>query len=94
MIALLIAAVIAIWLVALQVWNITTLTRSLTTVQGFLRLLGGAVIGFAALLLLYAALPAGVEDGFSLLSIVTFVTALAVEFTIGDDLRNLYTRKS
>jgi hypothetical protein len=92
-IALLIAAVIAIWLLALQVWNITTLTRSLATIQGFLRLLAGAAIGFGALLLLYAALPAGVEDAFSLLSIVTFVTALAVEFTIGDDLRHIYTRK-
>lgn len=83
-------AVIAVWVCALQIWNITTLTRSLSTVRGWARLLGGALVGLLALSMLYVSLPAWANDAFSFLSILTFLTALAVEFIVGDDLRQFY----
>lgn len=93
MIAVSIAAVIVVWTLALQIWDITTLTSSLLTFRGMLRLIGGAIAGFGALVLLYVSLPAPVGEAFSYLSIVTFITALVVEFIIGDDLRSFFAGK-
>lgn len=93
MIVISLAAVIVVWIVALQIWDITTLTRSLGTLRGILRLFGGMLAGFAALALLYFALPLGSDETFSYLSIATFLTALAVEFIVGDDVRRFIARK-
>lgn len=43
--------------------------------------------------MLYFSLPAWAEDAFSAFSIVTFLTALAVEFIVGEDIRAIYARK-
>lgn len=93
MIAAVLAAAIAVWFVALQIWNITTLLRALPSIDGFLRLFGGAAVALLALALLYAGLYAAGSDAFSTLSIVTFLAALAVEFLIGDDVRRARSRK-
>jgi hypothetical protein len=85
-----IAAVIVVWTLALQIWDIATLTRSLFTLRGMLRLIAGAIVAFGALLLLYVSLPAAPGEVFSYLSIATFITALIVEFIIGDDLRSFF----
>jgi hypothetical protein len=87
------AAVILVWFLALQIWDVATLGRSLLTFGGILRLLGGASLALAALALLYAGLYAAGSDAFSVLSIVTFLTALVVEFLIGDDVRRVLARK-
>jgi hypothetical protein len=86
--------VIAAWLCALQIWNITTLTRSLSTARGWIRLIAGCAVAFAALAMLYFSLPAWAEDAFSVFSIATFLTALAVEFIVGEDIRALYARRN
>jgi hypothetical protein len=84
---------ILIWVCALQIWNIATLTRALSTVRGWLRLAAGSIVAFAALAILYfGLLPVGGE-AFSFLSIATFLTALAVEYIVGDDLRDFYAHK-
>ncbi len=88
-----IVVAILIWVCALQIWNITTLTRSLTTVRGWVRLLGGSVVALVALALLYFSLLPVDGTAFSVLSIATFLTALAVEFIVGDDLREYYAHK-
>ncbi len=93
MIVLSLAGVILIWVLALQIWDVTTLTRSLLTLRGWIRLIVGAAFAFAALALLYVTLPPFSDETFSFLSIVTFITALAVEFIIGDDVRRFLARK-
>lgn len=90
MIGISLIAVILVWVCALQIWNITTLARSLTTVRGWLRFFFGAIVAFLALAMLYFSLPAWANDKFSIFSIVTFLTALAVEFIVGEDLRAFY----
>lgn len=93
MIGVSLIAVILVWVCALQIWNITTLTRSLTTPRGWVRFLAGAIVAFLALAMLYFSLPAWANGAFSVFSIVTFLTALAVEFIVGEDLRAFYVRR-
>lgn len=92
MIAVSILIAILIWVCALQIWNITTLTRSLSTARGWIRLIAGAAVAFAGLVVLYFAVLPAANEVLSFLSIVTFLTALAVEFLVGDDLREFYER--
>lgn len=82
-------AVIAVWFVALQVWDLGTLKvlRAIRSVMGVVRLLAGGAIGLCALLLLYVWLPPSAASAFSWMAIGTFVAALAAEFLIGEDLR-------
>lgn len=52
--------------------------------------MGGGIVALVALTLLYfSLLPVG-GTAFSFLSLATFLTALAVEFIVGDDLRSFY----
>lgn len=83
-------ASVLLWFLALQIWNIPTLARSLPTARGLLRAVVGAMAAFLALGLLYEGLPDAVLDAFSGLSIVTFLAALAAEFLIGDEVRRLW----
>jgi hypothetical protein len=93
MIGITLVVVILVWVCALQIWNIATLTRSLNTLRGWARLVAGSIVAFVALAMLYFNLSAWAPDSFSFLSILTFLTALAVEFIIGDDLRAYYAHR-
>ncbi len=82
-------AVIAMWFAALQVWDIATFqfAQVLRTPIGALRFIGGCVLGFCALGLLYASLPIFAVSAFSWVAICTFLGALAAEFLVGEELR-------
>ena len=88
-------AVIFVWLLALQVWDIATLhvRAVVSSLSGAARFIGGCVIGLGALTLLYLTLPLTAMNAFSYLAIATFIAALATEFLIGDDIRNLVRPK-
>jgi uncharacterized BrkB/YihY/UPF0761 family membrane protein len=88
-----IVVAILVWLGALQVWDIATLRHSLSNARGWLRLIAGAIVAFLALAVLYFSLLPIAPEAFSYLSIATFLTALAVEFIVGDDLRDYYARR-
>ena len=92
MIAVTIFISILIWFLALQIWNPTTLTRSLLTLRGLLRLIAGALVAFLALALLYIGLHDSSDRVISILAIATFLTALTAEYLVGDDLRRLFSR--
>jgi hypothetical protein len=88
-----IAAVIALWFVALHIWNLPTLLAALRTLRGVFRFTCGGVFALAALALLAFGLPEVARDAFSSIAIVTFLTGLGVEIIVGDDLRGALLRK-
>lgn len=92
MIAVTLFISILIWFLALQIWNPATLTRSLLTFRGIVRLITGAIVALLALALLYVGLHASEDRVISILAIATFLTALTVEYLIGDDLRRILSR--
>ena len=92
MIAVTLFISILVWFLALQIWNPATLTRSLFTLQGLLRFIAGAIVAFLALALLYIGLSESTSRVISILAIATFLTALTVEYLIGDDLRHILSR--
>ncbi len=92
MIAVTLFISILVWFLALQIWNPATLTRSLFSLSGMLRFIGGAIVAFLALALLYVGLHDSTYRVISILALATFLTALTVEYLIGDDLRRMLTR--
>jgi len=63
------------------------------SIAGFACAIVGAAFILAALLLLALSFPGMTEYQFSFFAIAMFVTALAAEFAIGDEVRQLLRRR-
>jgi hypothetical protein len=86
-------AVIALWFGGLLLCNLREFRVRLLSFAELMRVLAGAALAFAALLLLYESFPGMSDQQFSFFAIGTFIIALAAEFFIGDDVRRLVRRR-
>lgn len=89
------AGVIALWFIALRVWNVGAaspaqaargLYKGLTptrVILGLSRLLGGSALAVLALLVLFSVIAPVTLSDLSALAITTLITALAADYLLG-----------
>lgn len=77
-----------LYFAGLLLWNLSA-WRPRFSLLGIARLFAGAIPVLAALILLYVSFPGMSEPQFSFFATATFITALAAEFTVGEDIRQL-----